>query len=217
MSTKVKSSDDVKAEKKSKIPRTRNFATIVYPESAPDNWLEILSETHIPAFVSPLHDKDLTATGEPKKPHYHVLIMFDSVKTYEQAIAVFDKIGGVGFFVVEVLRSMARYFCHLDDANKARYDIKDVIELSGSNYNDIISSSSDRYRTFGEMMDFCDYYNVNSFYLLSKYARLYKSDWYRILCDSGTVFMKEFLKSREWSSGRGELHIVDQETGEVVI
>ena len=25
-----------------KVMRTRNFATVVYPESAPDNWIEII-------------------------------------------------------------------------------------------------------------------------------------------------------------------------------
>lgn len=35
--------------------RTRNFATVVYPESAPDNWKGILEEQCIPAFISPLN------------------------------------------------------------------------------------------------------------------------------------------------------------------
>ena len=38
--------------------RTRNFATVVYPESAPDDWQEILSQQFVPAFISPLHDKE---------------------------------------------------------------------------------------------------------------------------------------------------------------
>lgn len=53
--------------------RTRNFATVVYPESAPADWLDIINDLHIPCFVSPLHDQDLDAKGKPKKPHYHVV------------------------------------------------------------------------------------------------------------------------------------------------
>ena len=45
--------------KKENISRTRNYATVVYPESAPENWLSILSDSHVPCFVSPLHDLDL--------------------------------------------------------------------------------------------------------------------------------------------------------------
>ena len=74
------------SEKKSSgAGRTRNYATVVYPESASTDWLEKLSELHVPAFVSPLHDKDVNPTGESKKAHYHVMIMFDGVKTLDQA------------------------------------------------------------------------------------------------------------------------------------
>lgn len=44
--------------------RTRNFATVVYPESAPENWERILEEHCVPAFISPLHDKDIDAEGK---------------------------------------------------------------------------------------------------------------------------------------------------------
>ena len=61
--------------------RTRNFATVVYPESAPENWMDILNDYHVPAFVSPLHEFDFNATGETKKAHYHVMVMYDNVKS----------------------------------------------------------------------------------------------------------------------------------------
>lgn len=65
--------------------RTRNYATMVYPESAPENWQTVIAESKIPVFISPLHDKDINPDGTPKKPHYHVLTSFDSVKTVDQA------------------------------------------------------------------------------------------------------------------------------------
>ena len=34
------------------VSRTRNYATIVYPESAPANWQEILADMHIPALIN---------------------------------------------------------------------------------------------------------------------------------------------------------------------
>ena len=56
--------------------RTRNFATVVYPDSenTPDNWQEILAEQFVPAFISPLHDKDVNPTGEKKKAHYMKMV-----------------------------------------------------------------------------------------------------------------------------------------------
>ena len=41
--------------------RTRSYATVVYPESAPD-FLERLNDLKVPCFVSPLHDKEINPT-----------------------------------------------------------------------------------------------------------------------------------------------------------
>lgn len=48
--------------------RTRNFATVVYPESAAEGWQDILAQQFVPIFISPLHDKDINPTGEAKNP-----------------------------------------------------------------------------------------------------------------------------------------------------
>jgi hypothetical protein len=196
--------------------RTRNYATVIYPESAPENWMERLENAFVPAFVSPLHDKDVNPNGEHKKAHYHVLFMFDSVKTMEQAKELFASIGGVGCERVNSIRGYARYLCHLDNPEKVQYDKSDVRSLCGADYNGVISLASDKYGALSEMQDFCDRYNVCSFYVLSNYARKHKEDWFRILCDCGAVYMREYLKSKRWSIDNNELHVVDPETGEVI-
>lgn len=197
--------------------RTRNYATVIYPDSAPSGWKEILTQQFIPIFISPLHDKDINPTGEPKKPHYHIILMFDSVKTKEQAKEIFDKINGVGIEVVNSVRGYARYLCHLDNPEKYQYSPDDVISLCGADYNSIIGLATDKYKALGEMVDFCEKYNVVSFYALSKYARTYRADWYRILCDCGSVFMREYLKSKSWSQEQNKCNIIDPESGEVII
>ncbi|MEL1068170.1 Rep family protein, partial [Campylobacter coli] len=64
--------------------RTRNWTFFVYPESAPENWRDVLNEMHIPWIESPLHDKDVDSNGELEKAHWHILILFASKKSYEQ-------------------------------------------------------------------------------------------------------------------------------------
>ena len=44
--------------------RNTYYATIVYPESAPTDWLDKLEEEHIQALVSPIHDKDIEKDGK---------------------------------------------------------------------------------------------------------------------------------------------------------
>lgn len=182
--------------------RTRNFATVVYPESAPADWQTILSECFVPAFISPLHDKDLNPTGEPKKPHYHVVIMFDSTKTLEQAKELFERIGGVGCEKVNSLRGYSRYLCHLDNPEKAQYNQDDVRSLCGADYTSTIGLVTDKYKAIGEMIDFCKEYNIISYSDLLEYCRSERFDWFRVLCDNGTVVMKEYLKSKSWTENQ---------------
>lgn len=100
--------------------RTRSYACVLYPESAPENWRDILSDFHIPCLISPLHDKDVNPTGEKKKAHYHVLLLFDSVKSETQAREIFEAFGGVGCEKVNSVRGYARYLCHLDNPEKVQ-------------------------------------------------------------------------------------------------
>ena len=180
--------------------RTRNFATVVYPESAAADWLDILCDCFVPAFVSPLHNADINPTGEKKKEHYHVVIMFDSVKTVEQAKEIFDKIGGVGCEIVNSIRGYARYLCHLDNPEKAQYKQEEVKCLCGADYSGTIGLVTDKYKAIGEMIDFCIEQDVYSYSELLEYCRMYKFEWFRVLCDNGTVVIKEYLKSRSWSA-----------------
>lgn len=182
--------------------RTRNYATVVYPESAPKDWKLRLQEECVPALVSPLHDKDLNTDGTLKKEHYHVMILFDGVKTREQAGEVFSVIGGVGIEPIKCPHSYARYLIHLDNPDKAQYSIDDVISLSGADYNTMISLATDKYRAIGEMIEFCQQNDIESYAVLLLYAKNHRQDWFRSLCDNSTIVVTQFLKSRTWEQHR---------------
>lgn len=195
------------AEKSSSSNRFRNFATVVYPESAPENWLETLSEQCVPCFVSPLHDLDVNPDGELKKAHYHVLFAFDGKKSVEQVQSVAALIGGVGCEVVQSLRGYARYLCHLDNPEKHQYSPEDVLAFGGIDYHASIGLPTDKYKAIREMMDFCRDNGIVSYADLLEYASEARYDWFRVLCDSATVVIKEYLKSRSWSLDRAAHHI----------
>lgn len=185
---------------KSRDVRLRNYATVVYPESAPENWKELLSEQFVPAFISPLHDSDINPNGEPKKPHFHVMTMYDGKKSIDQARDVFDLIGGVGCEPVKSIRGYARYLCHLDNPEKFQYDPSDVICLCGADYISTIGLSIDKYKSIAEMIDYVSENDIFAYSDLLEYARRERLDWFRILCDCGTMVMKEYIKSRSWKS-----------------
>lgn len=185
--------------KGNKTARTRNYATVVYPESAPEGWQDTLAEMKIPALISPLHDEDVNPDGEIKKAHYHVMIMFEGVKTVEQAEEIFQKIGGVGCEVVQSIRGYARYLCHLDNPEKHPYSEDDVTALCGVDYFGCIGIPTDKYKAIREMISFCNANDILSYHVLLLYAQEERNDWFRVLCDNGTYVLKEYLKSRHWA------------------
>ena len=187
------------------VSRTRNYACIVYCESAPVDWLRIISDSKIPCFVSPLHDLDKYPNGEVKKPHYHVLVMFDSVKTEKQARDFFESFGGVGCEVVNSCRAYARYLCHLDcvEEEKHKYKVDDVLEFGGASYICVIGTMSDKNRAIKEMIQFVKDNQVDAFCQLLEYASEYQSTWFDSLINGGCSFtMKEYIKSRYWLEHR---------------
>lgn len=201
------------AEKKSNTSlRVRNFATVVYPESASEDWQEILSQEFIPAFISPLHNSDINPGGEPKKEHYHVVLMFDGKKSIEQATEVFKKIGGVGCEVVQSIRGYSRYLCHLDNPEKAQYNVDEVRSLCGADYNHVIGLAIDKYKAIREMIQYCKDNKVYSYAELFEYCMEERSDWFRVLCDNGSYVMDMYLKSKHWTDNNKKF---DTETGEI--
>lgn len=182
--------------------RMRNFATVVYPESAPENWLEALDGLHVPAFVSPLHDKDVNPDGSPKKPHWHVLIMFAGVKTKEQAQAVIDAIGGVGCESVSTVRGYARYLVHADNPEKAQYEKSNVRAFSGADYDAVTHLPTDDVKMVREMMEYIRVNQITSFAQFADICAVEHEEWFRALVTKSTYFIKEYIKSLTWESSQ---------------
>lgn len=186
------------SEKPKREARYRNFATVIYPESAVKGWVDTLADTHIPIFISPLHDKDMNPNDEPKKPHFHVMLMYEAVHTEAQARQVFESVGGVGCEVIKELRGYTRYLCHMDNPDKAQYEPSNVQALNGADFYKVISLTSDKYLAIREMMAYCLEHHIIYYHELCTYASKNREDWFRVLCDNGTLVMSTFLKSIDY-------------------
>ena len=62
----------------------RELGLLLFTQSAPQNWRELLDECHVSWVESPLHDKDINPDGTVKKPHWHIILLFDGNKSYDQ-------------------------------------------------------------------------------------------------------------------------------------
>lgn len=112
--------------------KSRYWAFIVYPESVKENWENILEEKGLQFCISPIHDRDMNPTGEPKKEHYHVLLEYEGPKTYKTVKEeICDEIGATIPKKIESLRGYYRYLVHADNLEKAQYKWEDIREYNG--------------------------------------------------------------------------------------
>lgn len=187
---------------KNKDNRSRLWSTIIYPESAPEDWQERLSSLLLRGFISPLHNLDKKEDGTIKKPHYHILFIFNSKKSLEQIKDITDQIGGVGQFRIDNKLGAERYLCHLDHPEKAQYNPDDVIALGGMDYKFEIGAVVNKYTVIREMIDFVENNSCEYYCDLVDYAAQYNDEWFRVLCDNGSWLMKEYIKSFSFKNNK---------------
>lgn len=195
-------------EEKRKGQRHRGWVGVLYPDSAPDDWADRLTNEGVPACVSPLHDQDTNADGTPKKPHWHVLLVWDGPIAYETAKAVMDAIGAVmppknpkpgevKPWAVTV-RGSARYLCHTDNPDKARYAPEDVRCFNGADYFELVNCVGDEDAVFDEITDFIDEQGVTSFAAFVRYCKRERPDWKRYAYHKGAALITRYIKAVCW-------------------
>lgn len=179
--------------------RNRNYATIVYPDSAPENWMQILEDMHIPALISPIHDLDVAPDGTLKKAHYHVLVMYESLKSLSQAEKCVTAFGGVGTESINSLPAYGRYLIHLDNPDKAQYNATDVIAVSGADYAAVAHLSDD---TTSVMRDIFAYIRVNQIHNFARFVDICAQNneiWFRTLISHNFhSIITQYMKSSQW-------------------
>lgn len=112
--------------------KKRYWSFILYPESAPADWLEQLERRGLSGAISPLHDKDVLPTGEPKKAHYHVMLVYQRGSTTYNAVKhITDDLGQPRPIPVESEDGMYDYLTHLNRPDKYQYDPADIRTFGG--------------------------------------------------------------------------------------
>lgn len=180
-----------------KQERARTWTCVVYPDSAPDNWRDLLIEQTIPFVISPLHDKDINADGTPKKPHWHLLLTFPGMKSYKQVCKMIEPLNGTIPMVCHSAKAMTRYFAHLDNPEKAQYNIADIEAYGGIDLQELLKpTSSNRYEYIAQMIAWCAQNDIIEYKDLMEYAITEKYDtWFPVLCDSATVVINAYIRS----------------------
>ncbi len=131
------------------------WSFIVYPDSAPDNWLDRLRSTQMQIALSPWHDKDVWnhdspqmvnaetgeiiptgaryKVGERKKMHRHGIVKLDKKCSWREINALLQNILHCPY--IQKCRSLKNaydYFLHINDPEKYQGYFKDeIIRMNG--------------------------------------------------------------------------------------
>lgn len=192
--------------------RTRNWQVIGYPESLRLGWLDVLQSKGIQALISPLHDKDVfkndsgeNKKGDLKKSHYHIVFIFDSVKSVSQVKELVAEIYQDGKAVLPIavlnLRSSIRYLIHKDDKDKAQYDVNDIINIGGVDLdkylvNDV-EKETDINTKFNEIFHLINDFSLTSFTDLAA-CLLSTDDELFSVFRKNAYFFSQIMKDRQY-------------------
>lgn len=180
--------------------KKRNWAFVLYPESAPADWREQLAKSGVQCAVSPLHDKDLNPTGEPKKPHYHVILVYGNPTTYNNVKSF--TVGQLGQTIpqpLEQVRGYYRYLTHEDNPEKAQYSKADIQTLNGFAIQDFVElTRSETSKITREIVQLIRDNNITEYSVLMNIlmdAGDGMTEHYEV-ARTNTLFFKSYLTSR---------------------
>ncbi|MCI1070548.1 replication protein [Lactococcus lactis] len=186
-----------------KEQRSNKWAFLIYQESAPENYLEVLEDLHIPFVLSPWHDKDVNKqTGEFKKSHKHGALFFDSLKSYTQVSELLTKKLNSPAYVEIVMspKGMYDYFTHAENPDKTSYDVNQIESGCGFELEKfLIEQASDTF--LNEVIDLIEENEITEFEELVKFARKNNYLLLSLVIDK-TFFFSKFLDSRRHNPTR---------------
>lgn len=207
--------------------KKRNWTFVLYPESAPSDWRDILTQTGLTIAVSPLHDKDINPDGEPKKAHYHIILCYEGPTTGSIVKKLVDELNQPIPQPIDSVRGLYRYFTHKDNPEKAQYNENNITTINGfdiSNYADL--SVREKEKIKAELMTLIDEAEIHEYSTFMKIVKsLNKPDYFHI-ASTNTIFFNTFITSlrniaispkRRRHEKNNKIVFIDEETGEVII
>ncbi|WP_436874879.1 replication protein [Mammaliicoccus lentus] len=180
-----------------KEKRSTKWTFLIYEESVPENYLEILESIHVPFVLSPWHNIDTnSSTGEIKKSHKHGAFFFESLKSYSQVSELISESlnGPTHVEIVMSPKGMFDYFTHAQNPDKTPYNIDDIEYGAGFDIDKFLLEQNSK--TFmNEVIDIIEINDFTEFQDLVKFARDNNYLLLDLIVDR-TYFFARYLDSR---------------------
>lgn len=180
--------------------RAKDWTFVAYPESLPSNWIQIMQERFevSKAIISPLHDKDKNDDVErtDKKPHYHVILRYGSMKSFSQIREITDALKQRIPQKVKNIEGAVRYLVHIDNPDKAQYNQSDIRVIGNVDIERYFTrTAAEEDGIHAEMIEYIKVNDITEFADLMDYALAENYDWFRFLCRH-TYVIDKYITSR---------------------
>ncbi len=193
-------------EKSSQEKRSSNWNFILYPESAPANWRDIIDETRIEWVESPIHDKDINPDGEIKKTHYHITLLYPSLKSFEQVEELTKSLNATIPMKCLSVKGSIRYMVHKDHPDKYQYSWDEIKCHGGVSISDLIKpTATERLQIQEDILEFIRDNDIFEFSdLLDCCTLMQKKDWTDICLNYSTISINAYIRSRKYKKIEAE-------------
>jgi len=162
--------------------KARYFDFILYPDSSPDNRVELLEKIGVPIVMSPIHDKDVSDVEgqEFKKPHYHVIYVAANPVTVKSVRNKVNRALGTNAVTrIEIVLNIANMFAYLthdsDDAvkkGKHHYAKDDLVFLNNFDIDRYITLSvEEKDEAYDRILDIIAEYGLANINELRRFVR----------------------------------------------
>lgn len=205
--------------------KKRNWAFVLYPESAPSDWREQLQLTGLQCAVSPLHDKDVNPDGEPKKAHYHIIVCYSGPTSFNVVKGLTDKLNQPIPIALEQVKGYYRYFTHKDNPEKYQYNESEISTINGFNIFDFVElTRSEVNKIKSELIELIQTMHFIEYYAFVCYVKANLSSEYLDVANNNTMLFSTLLKSARHSNAFSFITIykdeqfikINNRTGEVI-
>ncbi len=195
---------NVKQKVSDKKSKCRNWAFVLYPESAPADWVETLQKSGLQCAISPLHNKDKNPDNTEKKAHFHIILVYSGPTSFNVVSNFTKSLNQPIPQRLESVRGYYRYLTHKDNPEKAQYNENEVQCLNGFALRDFIElTKTEVLKIKKEVIAFCrdndiiEYADLTDILMQNEQF----ADWFDVV-SSHTLFFNSYLKSRRHSATR---------------
>lgn len=180
------------------IEKHRYWWFILYPESAPKDWKQLISERGLPFCISPLHEYDLkNEEGELKKPHHHIILCYSGPTTFSNVKRLtVDELGQTIPKPIDHIGGAHDYLTHKNHPDKFQYSEDEIEYVNGFDIKELIAlSEKDKAATKISILNDIRNLKITEYYELLNYY-IEQEDYEKFnVAASSTIMLNAYITS----------------------